>query len=55
MSKPFFGFLMLLSVFMLALGAMSLDKAKPAVLILWLIIGGFSAYKLFVGGAAKAD
>ncbi|HEY0078380.1 MAG TPA: hypothetical protein VGB73_07010 [Pyrinomonadaceae bacterium] len=55
MSRPFFGFLLLLSIFMLVLGATSLDKSKPAVLVLWLIIGGFSVYKLFDGGAAEAD
>ena len=55
MSKPFFGFLLMLSVLMLLLGVMSVDRAKLAVLLLWLIIGGFSVYKLFAGGATKAS
>jgi hypothetical protein len=46
MSKFFAGFLLLLSVFMLLLNLTGRETGKPYVLILWLIIGAISVYKL---------
>lgn len=46
MSKFFAGFLLALSFFMLFLGLTALEKANPLFLLLWLMIGVFSIYKL---------
>ncbi|HJU55824.1 MAG TPA: hypothetical protein VJ715_14670 [Pyrinomonadaceae bacterium] len=47
MSKTFAGFLLLLSVFLIVLALMfSQDGPNPLFLLLWVLIGGFSAYKL---------
>ena len=50
MSKPFLGFALAFSVFMLLLNLTG-SQTKPGVILLWLVIGGASAYKLF--GAAS--
>jgi hypothetical protein len=46
MSKPFLGFALAFSIFTLWLN-MTAAKTNPAIIILWLLIGGASAYKLF--------
>ncbi len=45
MSKPFLGFALLFSVFILWLN-LTAAKTNPVIILLWLAIGGFSAYKL---------
>jgi hypothetical protein len=46
MSKPFLGFALLFSIFILWLN-MTAKETNPAIILLWVVIGGASAYKLF--------
>ncbi|HYG81462.1 MAG TPA: hypothetical protein VD861_13785 [Pyrinomonadaceae bacterium] len=47
MSKAFAGFLLALSLFMLVLALMfSQQTPNPLFVLLWVLVGGFSAYKL---------
>jgi hypothetical protein len=47
MSRLFAWFLLLLATVMLLLGVTHLDTAKPAVLLLWLVVGAAAVYALF--------
>ena len=47
MSKAFAGFLLLLSLLMLFLGLTSSQRTpSPFFILLWILVGGFSAYRL---------
>ena len=55
MSKTFAGFLLLLSLFMIVLALIfSQNGPNTLFLLLWLLIGGFSAYKLCIGSSQAA-
>ncbi len=47
MSRAFMWFLLVFSVLMLLVQAFAATGAKPAVVALWLVIGGFASYRLF--------
>jgi len=54
-SKTFAGFLLLLSLFMIVLALMfSQNGPNPLFLLLWFLVGGFSAYKLCIGPSQAA-
>ncbi len=46
MSRAFFGFLAALSMLMLLLNVVNLDRAEPPVMLFWLLVGAVSDYKL---------
>ena len=47
MSRAFGWFLLALSAVMLLLGLANLDSAKPAALLLWVVVGAAAVYTLF--------
>ncbi len=47
MTKAFMWFLVVASVFFLAMGITHLDTTKPAVLVFWALVGVVALVKLF--------
>lgn len=47
MSRAFLGFVVALSGYMLFLNVSNLDRAKPPVMLFWVLVGGLCVFKLF--------
>lgn len=55
MSKAFAGFLLALSVFLLFISlALSERTPHPLFMLLWVLVGGYSIYKLCAGPSRAA-
>ena len=54
MSKTFAGFLFALSLFMLYISVILSQKAPLLFILLWVLVGGYSFYKLCTGPSRAA-